>query len=368
MALRTRARAAGIRLVGPGSGGLLDRHRGLDALLGAEPGRPGPVGVLTQSSSTARYLAAALDDVGVGVASVVTLGAKADVSGNDLLQAWADDPRVRVAVLQLESLGNPHRFVRIVRRVGRDMPVVLLRVGELLDHIPASDAALLSQLGLIDVTSMDEAAEVAALLTDPALAGTAAVAREKVAAYAEWARRPGTIAVPPTPPDRLTARTVLWSERPQAEARWIDPDGAAAVLAAYGIGVAPPDGDAGPAGAGEIRVEVTAHPQLGAILSVEASDRRDGPLRRILPLDDEGLDELVTEAAGAASRHERGALADLLLRLTLLVIDDRELVEVRLDAIDAATTPATVVGAHLRVAPPPGAWDDDVRHLRRDHP
>ena len=113
-----------------------------------------------------------LDRCGVGVASVVTLGAKADVSGNDLLQAWSDDPTVRVAVLQLESLGNPFRFARIARTVGRDLPVVLLRTAGLHESLTADDAALLRQLGIIDVPSIDEAIDVAVLLaTEPPPAG-----------------------------------------------------------------------------------------------------------------------------------------------------------------------------------------------------
>ena len=170
--LRTVARGAGMRLVGPGSGGIEQRHHGLHALIDPAAGPAGPVGVACQSSSIAGAVTRGLDRCGVGVASVVTLGAKADVSGNDLLQAWSDDPTVRVAVLQLESLGNPFRFARIARTVGRDLPVVLLRTAGLHESLAADDAALLRQLGIIDVPSIDEAVDVAALLaTEPPPAG-----------------------------------------------------------------------------------------------------------------------------------------------------------------------------------------------------
>ena len=166
--LRTVARDAGMRLVGPGSGGIEHRHHGLHALIDTAPGPAGPVGVGCQSSSIAAAATRGLDGCGVGVASVVTLGAKADVSGNDLLQAWSDDPTVRVAVLQLESLGSPFRFARIARTVGRHLPVVLLRTAGLHESLAADDAVLLTQLGIIDVPSIDEAIDVAALLaTEP---------------------------------------------------------------------------------------------------------------------------------------------------------------------------------------------------------
>ena len=164
--------APGCALVGPGSGGIEQRHHGLHALIDPAAGPAGPVGVACQSSSIAGAMTRGLDRRGVGVASVVTLGAKADVSGNDVLQAWSDDPTVRVAVLQLESLGNPFRFARIARTVGRDLPVVLLRTAGLHESLPAGDAALLRQLGIIDVPSIDEAIDVAALLaTEPPPAG-----------------------------------------------------------------------------------------------------------------------------------------------------------------------------------------------------
>jgi hypothetical protein len=84
-------------------------------------------------------------------------------------------------------------------------------------------------------------------------------------------------------------------------------------------------------------------------------------------MEDEVLDDLLQEIVGGAwSGLERAALRDLLVRLGGLVLDNPELVEVHLDAVDAMRTPASVVGSHLRIAPAPGAWDDEVRHLRRD--
>ena len=57
-------------------------------------------------------------DLGLGLSSFVSVGNKADVSGNDLLQYWEDDPQTDVILLYLESFGNPRRFARLARRVG----------------------------------------------------------------------------------------------------------------------------------------------------------------------------------------------------------------------------------------------------------
>ena len=66
---------------------------------------------------------------GVGISTFVSVGNKADVSGNDLLQYWESDPETRVILLYLESFGNPRRFARIARRVGRTKPIVAVKAG-----------------------------------------------------------------------------------------------------------------------------------------------------------------------------------------------------------------------------------------------
>jgi succinyl-CoA synthetase alpha subunit/GNAT superfamily N-acetyltransferase len=496
--LRRVARAAGIRLIGPGSSGFVDRHRGIDVLIDAPSGTAGPIGLACQSGSIARALTDELDDRGVGVASVVTLGAKADVSGNDLLQVWSVDPDVRVVVLQLESLGNPRRFTRIVRAIGRTKPVVLLRTAQLHDLLLPDDRALLDQLGVIDVPSIEEAVEVAALLateplprgrrvsvvsphrgpgllavdrlrdeglevveqvvgtgpsstieTDsifvvdaapPAVppdvavavaghgqhsAGRMARALRRATVHASWMRRDLVPAPVPGPIDRAAARTELWFHRAPPSG-WIDLAAAAAVIEAYGMRVARPhlvstaadaaeaaaqigypvvlDGRAahgdeplrdlrslaelaarwehlvtrhGPAvlpmgvsAAGPLvvlRLHVTPHPQLGPVLRVVPRDGQRAPTRCLLPMDREVLDGLVDEVVGQPrSGADPEALRDLLLRVSALVLDNPELLEVHLDLVDVASRPASVVGVHLRTARAPGAWDDEVRHLRRD--
>jgi acyl-CoA synthetase (NDP forming) len=65
----------------------------------------------------------------VGLSSFVSVGNKADVSGNDLLEYWADDAATRVIALYLESFGNPRRFAQIARRVARQKPIIAVKSG-----------------------------------------------------------------------------------------------------------------------------------------------------------------------------------------------------------------------------------------------
>ena len=92
-------------------------------------------------------------------------------------------------------------------------------------------------------------------------------------------------------------------------------------------------------------------------MSLLPSDRRSGPVRRLLPLEEHDLESMLDEVIGSAGvRAERVALRELVLRLAGLVADNPELVEVHLDAIDTSGAPALVTGAHLAIAPAPGAW------------
>jgi len=172
-AVRTAARANGLRLVGPGSDGLLRSSCGLDALVGpsARVTTAGPVGVIAQSGTLARAILQGLGDVGIGTSTTVTVGAKADVSGNDLLQFWAEDPATEVAVIQLESFGNPHKFARLAHRISQRKPIVALRAGNLRADSQEwrGTAVLLRQHGVIDVETIDEVVDIVRLLVQAPL-------------------------------------------------------------------------------------------------------------------------------------------------------------------------------------------------------
>jgi acyl-CoA synthetase (NDP forming)/GNAT superfamily N-acetyltransferase len=160
-------RRHGMRLVGPNCFGVAVPGLGLDATFAATRTRPGVAGLMSQSGGVGIALAGQLSRLGVGISSFASVGNKLDVSGNDMLMWWEHDDVTRLAVLYLESFGNPRKFARTARRVGAKMPVLTVRAGH-----SATDQALFEQAGVIAAGSFGELTETAALLaTQPVPAG-----------------------------------------------------------------------------------------------------------------------------------------------------------------------------------------------------
>ncbi|HEX6872471.1 MAG TPA: GNAT family N-acetyltransferase [Micromonosporaceae bacterium] len=129
--LVARARAQRLRLVGPNGFGVINTDPAvrLNASLAPHlPGR-GRVGVFCQSAAVAIAVLTEASDRGLGISSFVSAGNRADVSGNDVLQFWRVDPHTDVVLLYLETFGNPRKFARIARELGRDKPVVAVAAG-----------------------------------------------------------------------------------------------------------------------------------------------------------------------------------------------------------------------------------------------
>lgn len=180
-------RRHGMRLVGPNCLGLLSTEPGhpLDATFLRDPVLAGPVGVVTQSGGVGIALAESLTRLGIGVAELVSTGDKYDVSGNDLLLRWRSDDRTEIAVLYLESFGNPRKFSRLAASLARKKPVLAVRNGSSLvaqdaaaSHTAAAATpavtrdALYEQAGVIAVDSVTELTDViAALAWQPLPAG-----------------------------------------------------------------------------------------------------------------------------------------------------------------------------------------------------
>ncbi len=164
-------RRHGTRLVGPDCFGVAVPGIGLDATFAASRLRPGVAGLMSQSGGVGVALAGQLSRLGIGISSFASVGSKLDVSGNDMLMWWEHDDVTRLAVLYLESFGNPRKFARTARRVGAKLPVLTVRAASN-GQSSAADQALFEQAGVIAAHSVGELTETAALLaTQPVPAG-----------------------------------------------------------------------------------------------------------------------------------------------------------------------------------------------------
>ncbi|WP_298456994.1 GNAT family N-acetyltransferase [uncultured Cellulomonas sp.] len=136
------AHAAGMRLVGPASYGFFDAAAGppMNASLAEELPRPGVLGLFCQSAPMAVPILASVTNRALGVSSFVSAGHRADVSGNDLMQFWEEDPATEVVGLYLESIGNPRKFSRIARRLSAVKPVVVVTAGQSGPVVPPGHA------------------------------------------------------------------------------------------------------------------------------------------------------------------------------------------------------------------------------------
>jgi acyl-CoA synthetase (NDP forming)/GNAT superfamily N-acetyltransferase len=171
------ARRWGMRLAGPESLGVVNTSPDVSLVATFAPVRvrPGPVGLLTQSGTMGVAALDLADRCGVGISTFVDVGAKGDVSGNDVLEYWERDGRTRLALLYLESFGNPRKFVRIARRMAATVPIVAVKAGDARpplrgdDGVPpwpeqATYGALLAQCGVIRVDNLREMFDVARVL------------------------------------------------------------------------------------------------------------------------------------------------------------------------------------------------------------
>ena len=178
-ALIAKTRSYGQRVLGPNGMGLLNLDPQVRLHASFSPVVP-PAGHVAFSSQSGALGIAILDlasQRGVGLSTFVSVGNKADVSSNDLLEYWEDDPNTRVVLLYLESFGNPRRFTRIARRVSRTKPIVALKAGRTpagsraagshTAALAATDTAtdaLFQQSGVVRVDTIDEMFDLAACL------------------------------------------------------------------------------------------------------------------------------------------------------------------------------------------------------------
>lgn len=185
--LKTKLAHYGMRMVGPNCMGVVNTESQirLNATFAATAPVRGNVGFVSQSGALGEAILADAVENGLGVAMFVSMGNKTDVSGNDLLEYWEDNPDVQAILMYLESFGNPRRFTTIARRVTRKKPIVAVKAGRTAQGARAAtshtgsivglDSAsdtLLDQCGVLRVSSMEEMFTLAqALANQPVPSG-----------------------------------------------------------------------------------------------------------------------------------------------------------------------------------------------------
>ncbi len=175
-ALVEAVRRHGMRLVGPNCMGVLntDPEHSMNATFAPTMPPPGPVSFLSQSGALGVTILDYAAEYGIGVRNFISVGNKPDVSGNDVLEYWEADPGTRVILMYLETFGNPRRFTRIARRVGRKKPIIVVKSGRTLAGARAASShtgalsgkdsaaeALLDQCGVLRANSVEELFDLA---------------------------------------------------------------------------------------------------------------------------------------------------------------------------------------------------------------
>ncbi len=179
--LRDFCRATGMRMVGPNCMGVLNTDPAISMNAVFVPPWPpaGNIGLLSQSGALGYVILDRIEALNVGLSTFISVGNKVDVSGNDLLAYWAEDPRTDVIVLYLESFGNPRKFARVAPEVARRKPIVAIKSGRSAAGTRAATShsaslanpdvaveALFEQAGVIRASTLEELMDVAVLLAN----------------------------------------------------------------------------------------------------------------------------------------------------------------------------------------------------------
>lgn len=175
-ALVERVRRYGMRLVGPNCVGVVNTAGdvSLNATFAPTMPPPGPVSFISQSGAMGVTILDYAAEYGIGIHHFASVGNKADVSVNDLLEYWGDDPDTGVILMYIESFGNPRKFTRIARRLTKSKPVIAVKAGRTaagaraatshtgaLAGLDAATDALLAQCGVIRVDTVEELFDLA---------------------------------------------------------------------------------------------------------------------------------------------------------------------------------------------------------------
>lgn len=184
-ALLEVCRDSGMRLLGPNCLGVLNTVPGATLNATFAPGAPPPgdIGFVTQSGALGLGLIDLAADRAVGMSSFASIGNRADLTANDLLDYWETDESTNVSLLYIESFSDARRFSRGARRIGRHKPIVVVKSGRSTAGVRATSShtgamlaasdltadALFSQAGVIRTESLAELLDVASLLSNQPL-------------------------------------------------------------------------------------------------------------------------------------------------------------------------------------------------------
>jgi acetate---CoA ligase (ADP-forming) len=170
------AQKYGMRMIGPNCLGVVNTAEDIRMNATFAPIMPpaGPVSFMSQSGAMGVTILDYAAEYGIGINHFVSVGNKADVSGNDLMEYWAQDPATRVILMYLENFGNPRKFTRIARNVTRQKPVIAVKAGRTaagaraasshtgaLAGLDSATDALLAQCGVIRVDTVEELFDMA---------------------------------------------------------------------------------------------------------------------------------------------------------------------------------------------------------------
>jgi acetate---CoA ligase (ADP-forming) len=165
-----------MRMIGPNCLGVVNTagDMSMNATFAPIMPPPGPVSFMSQSGAMGVTILDYAAEYGIGVNHFVSVGNKADVSGNDLIEYWAQDAATRVILMYLENFGNPRKFTRIAREVTKSKPIIAVKAGRTaagaraasshtgaLAGVDSATDALLAQCGVIRVDTVEELFDMA---------------------------------------------------------------------------------------------------------------------------------------------------------------------------------------------------------------
>ena len=182
--LKQTIKKYGMRLVGPNCFGVLNTspEYSMNATFSKTTPLVGKVGFMSQSGALGEAILDYANQIKLGFSMFASVGNKADISGNDLLQYWQDDPNTEIILLYLENFGDPRRFTRIARGISRKKPIIAVKAGRTaagakaisshtgaLADLDVGTDALFDQCGVLRVTTVDELFDVALALSNQPL-------------------------------------------------------------------------------------------------------------------------------------------------------------------------------------------------------